>query len=92
MGRSPKSRVPDIFLTAGARVEELRFERVPDTKTRFWGQKERETESGTRRENLPEEAQPNVVYRDVRIRLKTIAEVTGLGQSSGDMREENRPD
>ena len=82
MENFPKKRTPDVSLTAGAKVRRLHFERVPDTGTRFWGQDEQENESGTERENLPEESQEGVVYRDVHIRLKTIAEITGVEQGS----------
>lgn len=81
MGRDPKKQIPDVSLTGEAKVRELHFERVPDTGTQFWGQRERETESGTERENLPEDPEPGVVYRDVYIRLETIAEITGAEQS-----------
>ena len=81
MGRPSKERTPDISLTARAKVRKLHFDRVPETGTRFWGQQERKTESGTVRENLPEEPQRGVVYRDVRIRLKTVAEITGAEKS-----------
>ena len=92
MERSPRKRIPDVSLTAEAKVEELCFERVPDTGTRFWGQDERETESGTERENLPEESQRAVVYRDVHIRLKTIAAFTGAERSlEGEERKELGP-
>jgi hypothetical protein len=90
--KPPKKRTPDVSLTAEAKVRELYFRRVPDTGTRFWGQKERETESGTERENLPEESEPDVVYCDVHIRLKTIGEITGVEQSpEGDGREGLEP-
>lgn len=89
MARLPRKRTPDVSLTAGAKVQRLYFERVPETGTQFWGQEERETESGTERENLPEESKPGVVYRDVRIRLKTIGEITGVEKSpEGDGRKE----
>lgn len=85
MGNLPEKRsrkqTPGVSLTAEAKVRRLYFERVPETGTRFWGQRERETESGTERENLPEESQRGVVYRDVHIRLKTIGEITGVEQS-----------
>ncbi len=82
MRKSPKGRTPDVSLTAEAKVRKLRFERVPDTEIGFWGQSEREAESGTKRENLPEEVQRGVVYRDARVRLRAIAEITGAEQSS----------
>ena len=77
MEGSQKGQTPDISLTARAKVQRLHFDRVPDTGARFWGQQERKTESGTIRENLPEEVKRGVVYRDARIRLKIAAEVTG---------------
>lgn len=81
MEESPKERGPDISLTAEAKVQRLHFDRAPDTGTQFWGQKERKTESGTVRQNLPEESKRGVVYRDVYIRLKTVAEITGAEKS-----------
>ncbi|MGF1470143.1 MAG: hypothetical protein ACFB50_00190 [Rubrobacteraceae bacterium] len=81
MERFPKKQTPDVSLTAEAKVKRLYFEKVPDTETRFWGQDEKETESGTVRENLPEESERAVVYREVSIRLKTVAEITGVEQS-----------
>ncbi|MGB3681012.1 MAG: hypothetical protein WA990_00855 [Rubrobacteraceae bacterium] len=87
-GRNPKGRNPGISLTARAKVRRLHFDRVPETGTRFWGQQERKTESGTVRENLPEEVERGVVYRDARIRLKITAETTGAEKSPEDEREE----
>ena len=92
MERSPKGRTPDISLTAWAKVQRLHFDRVPDTGTRFWGQQERKTESGTVRENLPEKVERGVVYHDVRIRLKTVAGITGAEKSPEDVRTEPGPD
>ena len=92
VGKPPKERTPDVSLTAEAKVQRLHFERVPDTGTRFWGQKEQETESGTTRENLPEESERGVIYRDVHIRLKTIAEITGAEEVlEGDGQKELGP-
>ena len=88
MKRSPKERTPDVSLTAEAKVRRLHFDRVPDTGTRFWGQQERKTESGTVRENLPEDPERGVVYRDVRIRLETVAEITVAEKSPEDTRME----
>ncbi len=78
MEKPPKVPNPDISLTAKAKVRRLHFDRVPDTGTRFWGQQERKTESGTVRENLPEEVERGVVYRDARIQLRIAAEATGV--------------
>jgi len=61
---------PDIELAADVKARELRFEEVPDTEVRFPGHPERESVSGTERENLPEEVEPGVTYRDARVRLR----------------------
>ena len=90
MERSPKKgRGPDISLTAGAKVRRLHFDRVPETGPRFWGQQERRTESWTVRENLPEKVERGVVYRDARIRLRILAEVTGVEKSPENEQEQN---
>ena len=88
MERSPEGGNPDISITARAKVRRLHFDRVPNTGTRFWGQQERRTESGTVRENLPEEVEPGVVYRDARIRLKILAETTSVEKGPEAEREE----
>lgn len=93
MEKFPKERAPDVSLTAEAKVQRLHFDRVPDTGTQFWGQPERKTESGTVRKNLPEEPKRGVVYHDVHIRLKTVAEITGVEQSpEKDGRMQPEPD
>lgn len=61
---------PDVEISALVKTREMRFEEVPETGTRFWGQPERESVSGTERENLPEEVQPGVTYRDSTVRLR----------------------
>jgi hypothetical protein len=57
-----KSVNPDIELTADVKARELRFEEVPETEVRPPAQ--------TDRENLPEEVEPDVTYRNPRIRLR----------------------
>ncbi len=57
------------------RAERLRFEEVPDTEVRFRGHPERRSVSGTERENLPDEVERNVVYRDIRVRLRIASEL-----------------
>jgi hypothetical protein len=57
---------------AYGRARELRFEAVPNVTTRVWGNVNgvpAETVSKSDRQNLPAEVQPNVVYRDIGIRL-----------------------
>ena len=69
-GRPDKPENPDIEFTADVKAKELRFEEVPETEVRFSGHPRRESASGTDRENLPDEAEPGVTYRDPEIRLR----------------------
>lgn len=51
----------------GSFEHELRFHEVPETEVRFSGEPDHESESGSRRTNLPEKVDPGVTYRDVRV-------------------------
>ncbi len=76
--KTPGDRRPateDISITAQVRAEEVHFKRKPGTETRFWGNQELDTVSGTERENIPYEVQPGVEYRDVRVRLVISGEL-----------------
>jgi len=68
--RPDKPENPDIEFTADVKAKELRFEEVPETEVRFTGHPERESASGTDRENLPDEVEPDVTYRDPKVRLR----------------------
>ncbi len=61
---------PDIELTTDVKTRELHFEKVPETEVRFPGDPGRDSVSGTERENLPEEVEPGVAYRNPRVRLR----------------------
>ena len=66
---------PDIALEADVRMRELRFEEAPDSEVRFRGSTKRNSVWGSRRENLPEEVQEGVVYRNTRVRLRIASEI-----------------
>ena len=72
-----KPRDPDIALDADVRMRELRFEKVPDPEVRFRGNTRRNSVWASRRTNLPDEVQEDVVYRDAGIRLRIATEVVG---------------
>jgi hypothetical protein len=76
VGKHPHK--PDIELTADVKARELRFEEVPETEVRFPGHPERESASGTERENLPEEVEPGVTYRNPRVRLRIATALRDL--------------
>jgi hypothetical protein len=60
----------DLSITARVTARELRFEKVPNPKVEFTGQPRRETVWEAERENLPDEVQPGVTYRNIGITLR----------------------
>ncbi|HEX3559938.1 MAG TPA: hypothetical protein VHU19_12090 [Pyrinomonadaceae bacterium] len=84
----------DLSITARVTARELRFERVPNPKVEFTGRPRRETVWQSERENLPEQVQPGVTYRNVGITLRItsvfaeidriVAEALGEAPASDD--------
>jgi hypothetical protein len=68
-------KYPEIDFTADVKARWLRFEEVPETEVRFWGNTERNSISSTERENLPDEVQEGVAYRNARVRLRIASEL-----------------
>ena len=75
-------RVEDADVEIGASVEakQLRFREKPKTHVELHGemhepegQGELETASGSERQNLPDEVEPGVAYRDVRVHWRAAA-------------------
>lgn len=66
---------PDIALNAHVRARELHFEEVPDPEVYFRGNTARNSVWESRRENLPDEVQEGVVYRNARVRLRIATEI-----------------
>jgi hypothetical protein len=66
---------PDVELGAVVKAKRLRFERVPDVDVGFTGEAPREQVSGSERENLPDEVEPGVTYKDVRVRWRAAAKI-----------------
>ncbi len=83
---------PDIEITAYVKARELRFEEAPKTEVGFPGYPERESVSGTERENLPDEVEPGVTYRNPEVRLRIATALTGpeLEELSNTNRRESR--
>lgn len=63
----PDERPPDVEIAANARARRLRFHRAPEAEVRFPGGSDVESESGSERENLPEEVEPGVTYRSAEV-------------------------
>lgn len=72
-----KPRNPDVVLNADVRMDELRFEKVPDPEVNFRGNTRRNSVWMSRRNNLPDEVQEGVVYRNAEVRLRIASETTG---------------
>lgn len=63
----------DVAITANVEIKELKFEVVPTPKVEFPGKPERKTEWSSERKNLPDSVEPNVIYRDIGIKLKIVS-------------------
>jgi hypothetical protein len=85
-----KPQNPDIALDANVRMRELRFEKVPDPEVRFRGNTRRNSVWTSKRTNLPDEVQEDVVYRDAGIKLRIATEVVGRSFDSGNSSELER--
>jgi hypothetical protein len=82
---------PDVEIGAAVRAKKLRFKRRPETEVEVHGDSqiddrladelERadvETASGSERRNLPDEVEPGVTYRDVRVRWRAAAKIRSV--------------
>ena len=65
--RRDEPRLADIEIGAAVKMKAIRFEKVPETEVRFPDSDERRSGSHTERENLPDEIEPGVTYRDAKI-------------------------
>jgi hypothetical protein len=63
----------DVAIGAAVRADRLRFNRVPETEVSF--DSAGQSDSHTERENLPDEVEPGVDYRDVRVRWRGGARI-----------------
>jgi hypothetical protein len=59
---------PDLDFFTSVKAKELRFGRVPEKKVRYYGEPAHETEVEVERDNIPEEPEEGVTYRDVKVR------------------------
>jgi hypothetical protein len=78
-----KPRNPDIALDADVKMRELRFEKVPDPKVNFRGNTRRNSVWTSRRTNLPDEVEEDVIYREAGINLRIATEVVRRPSDSG---------
>ena len=73
----PRREEPPAEIEVGAvvRADAIRFEEVPETEVSFPNSDQERSGSHTERENLPEEVEPGVTYRDIKVRWRAGAAV-----------------
>jgi hypothetical protein len=67
--------VADVEVFTSVRADELRFETVPETKLTFEGEPAERSSSKAERENLPDEVESGVTYRDITVRWQARSRV-----------------
>jgi hypothetical protein len=58
---------PDLDFSTSVKAKEVTFDRVPEKKVRYYGEPDHETEVEVERENIPEDPEAGVTYRDVKV-------------------------
>jgi hypothetical protein len=66
-------REPDVEIAAAVRADELRFECKPEVRVRAYADSPASAESVSERENLPDDVEPGVTYRNVAVRWRVAA-------------------
>lgn len=66
-------REPDVEMAASARAEEVRFECKPEVRVGAYADAPATAESVSERDNLPDEVEPGVTYRNVSVRWRLAA-------------------
>jgi hypothetical protein len=79
----------DVEIGASVKAKRLRFREKPRTKVELHGEVrepagrgELQATSGSERQNLPDEVEPGVTYRDVRVRWRAAARLDEPGPSN----------
>ena len=93
---------PDVEIGAAVRAKKLRFNRSPETEVEVHGESQMDERladeldrvevdavTGGERHNLPDEVEPGVTYRDVRVQWRAAAKLKRVGDS--EPRKENCP-
>jgi hypothetical protein len=65
----------DVEVFTSVRADELRFESVPETKVWFEGEPAERSSSKSERDNLPDEVEPDVTYRDIAVRWRARSRI-----------------
>ena len=71
----PSAEIADVDVTTRVRAKELRFKIVPEVKVTFTGEPDVRSRSRTERDNLPDEVEPDVTYREAEVRWEAAAKI-----------------
>jgi hypothetical protein len=66
-------REPDVEIAASARADEVRFECKPHVRFRAYADAPATAESVSERDNLPDEVEPGITYRNISVRWRLAA-------------------
>jgi hypothetical protein len=66
-------REPDLEIAAAVRADELRFECKPEVRVVAYADSPASAESVSERDNLPDEVEPRVTYRNIAVRWRVSA-------------------
>jgi hypothetical protein len=66
-------REPDVEIAASVRAKELRFECKPEVRVGAYANAPAQAESVSERENLPDELEPGVTYKNFAVRWRLAA-------------------
>lgn len=65
----------DVEVFTSVRAKKLRFGKVPKPKVWFEGEPAERSSSEAERENLPDEVEPDVDYRNVKVRWRARSSI-----------------
>jgi hypothetical protein len=66
-------REPEVEIAAAVRADELRFECKPEVRVAAYADSPASAESVSERENLRDDVEPGVTYRNVAVRWRVAA-------------------
>jgi hypothetical protein len=69
-------RPPDVEIAASVRADEVRFECKPEVRIVAYADSPAWAESISERENLPDELDPGVTYRNFAVRWRAAARLS----------------
>jgi hypothetical protein len=68
-------REPDVEIAASARADEVRFACKPEVRIGAHANVRARAEKASERENLPNEVEPGVTYKNVAVRWRLAARI-----------------